>query len=348
MRLVKLATMSSQIKLLFKAMAHAKDGMLLILSCFLLALVTFSGFVFYAEIPYCVFEQDSRLWVFEKGSKQGSPCTYQSIIAALWWCVVTLSTTGYGDVVPVSIPAKIVAGFAMVCGLILFSTSVSLVSSALSVLHEEELVKGFLRGNQKQPEKQLKISLKRFNTLSSLIPTSKFKDALKLGAIIEHQRLWSKKASRTMKPDDRLLATKEQIQVEMEPNTPVKKLKFMANPRTLQRASSELLPPKPTLLYTPPVQLLHKSNNELNSNLTQFPDNQSYNFSLSDKSIRTSAPNLRAALKSKHSELLVHNLTLDAPSTEDLSIVLGNYSNYISHMANTHKQLNEDLNLLRS
>jgi voltage-gated potassium channel len=48
------------------------------------------------------------------------PATFGSIPAALWWAVVTLTTTGYGDVVPITPLGRIVAAMVMISGLGVF------------------------------------------------------------------------------------------------------------------------------------------------------------------------------------------------------------------------------------
>jgi voltage-gated potassium channel len=48
------------------------------------------------------------------------PATFGNIPAALWWAVATLTTTGYGDVVPITLPGRLVAAFVMICGLGVF------------------------------------------------------------------------------------------------------------------------------------------------------------------------------------------------------------------------------------
>ena len=50
-----------------------------------------------------------------EGERQ--PETFGSIPASLWWAVVTLTTTGYGDAVPMSAPGRVLGGFAMLCGI---------------------------------------------------------------------------------------------------------------------------------------------------------------------------------------------------------------------------------------
>jgi voltage-gated potassium channel len=51
---------------------------------------------------------------------QAQPDNFGSIPAALWWAVATLTTTGYGDVVPLTPLGRIVAAGVMICGLGVF------------------------------------------------------------------------------------------------------------------------------------------------------------------------------------------------------------------------------------
>lgn len=48
------------------------------------------------------------------------PQTFGSVPSALWWAVVTLTTTGYGDVVPVTPLGRMVAALVMISGLGVF------------------------------------------------------------------------------------------------------------------------------------------------------------------------------------------------------------------------------------
>jgi voltage-gated potassium channel len=48
------------------------------------------------------------------------PTGFGSVPAALWWAVATLTTTGYGDVVPITPLGRMIAAFVMVCGLGVF------------------------------------------------------------------------------------------------------------------------------------------------------------------------------------------------------------------------------------
>jgi voltage-gated potassium channel len=48
------------------------------------------------------------------------PVAFGSLPATLWWAVVTLTTVGYGDVVPVTPLGRIIAAMVMICGLGVF------------------------------------------------------------------------------------------------------------------------------------------------------------------------------------------------------------------------------------
>ena len=48
------------------------------------------------------------------------PVAFGSVPATLWWAVATLSTTGYGDVVPITPLGRLVAAVVMICGLGVF------------------------------------------------------------------------------------------------------------------------------------------------------------------------------------------------------------------------------------
>jgi voltage-gated potassium channel len=48
------------------------------------------------------------------------PAVFGSVPASLWWAVVTLTTTGYGDVVPVTPAGRLVASVLMISGLGVF------------------------------------------------------------------------------------------------------------------------------------------------------------------------------------------------------------------------------------
>jgi voltage-gated potassium channel Kch len=67
------------------------------------------------------------------------PETYPSLWDAVWWALVTVSTTGYGDVVPHTVPGKIVASIVMINALALIPAITAVVTALLVRRHEEDL-----------------------------------------------------------------------------------------------------------------------------------------------------------------------------------------------------------------
>ena len=53
--------------------------------------------------------------------RDANPAVFGSIPAALWWAIVTLTTTGYGDVVPSTIAGRILGGTVMTGGILVFA-----------------------------------------------------------------------------------------------------------------------------------------------------------------------------------------------------------------------------------
>jgi len=59
---------------------------------------------------------------------------YTSIPAAMWWCIVTLTTTGYGDMFPLTFGGRVIAGITMLMGLVLFGILLNIVGKTIMVL----------------------------------------------------------------------------------------------------------------------------------------------------------------------------------------------------------------------
>ena len=60
------------------------------------------------------------------------PEHFGSIPAALWWTIVTLTTTGYGDVVPLTNAGRFLGGIVMICGIAVLALLAGILATGFS------------------------------------------------------------------------------------------------------------------------------------------------------------------------------------------------------------------------
>ena len=74
--------------------------------------------------------------------RERQPKLFGDIPSALWWAVVTLSTTGYGDVVPQTVGGKLVGSVVMVSGILVLALMTGILATGFA---EEERRREYLR-----------------------------------------------------------------------------------------------------------------------------------------------------------------------------------------------------------
>lgn len=101
-RVFKLGRYSDAFVLLVRVIQDKKEELLAATSMILFLLFISSGVMFYLE-------------------RDAQPQTFTSILEALWWGVSTLTSVGYGDILPVTAEGKIVGGIVQILGVGLFA-----------------------------------------------------------------------------------------------------------------------------------------------------------------------------------------------------------------------------------
>uniref|UniRef100_A0A8D2KXP4 Voltage-gated potassium channel regulatory subunit KCNG3 n=1 Tax=Varanus komodoensis TaxID=61221 RepID=A0A8D2KXP4_VARKO len=76
--------------------------------------------------------------LLEHGLKIGKPNEgYASIPAACWWVIISMTTVGYGDVCPITIPGRILGGICVVSGIVLLALPITFIyHSFVQCYHE--------------------------------------------------------------------------------------------------------------------------------------------------------------------------------------------------------------------
>lgn len=73
--------------------------------------------------------------------REAQPDKFGTIPDAMWWAIVTLGTIGYGDVVPVTILGKLVAGVTIFLGLVMIALPVGIIANGFAEeIHRRDFV----------------------------------------------------------------------------------------------------------------------------------------------------------------------------------------------------------------
>ncbi|CAH04760.2 putative voltage-gated potassium channel subunit kvs-4 [Caenorhabditis elegans] len=109
----------------------------------MMAMVVMTGVIFFSTLVYFL-EKD------EPASK------FHSIPAACWWCIVTMTTVGYGDLTPVTVPGKLVATGAIACGVLVLALPITIIVDNFMKVAETERPAGGNRYRTSQYPKATK------------------------------------------------------------------------------------------------------------------------------------------------------------------------------------------------
>lgn len=119
MRLAKVARHSQLLNIIVAVFFKvAQSGLVIVLMLMCFAMVLSASLIYLSESEVCE----------TTGYHCTGPSAFVSIPSSFWWAVATLTTVGYGDMVPHTMMGKVVGGFTAVAGVMVIAIGVALVS----------------------------------------------------------------------------------------------------------------------------------------------------------------------------------------------------------------------------
>ncbi|CAG8455183.1 8042_t:CDS:2 [Paraglomus occultum] len=94
---------------------------------FFIVLLLSSSLMYFLERGQ--FDEENEVWLRVNPNGQLEISPFQSIIHAFYWSIVTLTTTGYGDVTPYTGWGKVLASVTMICGILVIAMPTSIIGS---------------------------------------------------------------------------------------------------------------------------------------------------------------------------------------------------------------------------
>lgn len=90
--------------------------------------------IFFYALLILVFLEGTVMYLVEGGTNPG----FNSIPHSVYWAIVTMTTVGYGDISPVTVPGKVVASFIMLSGYAIIAVPTGIVTAQLTARPRNE------------------------------------------------------------------------------------------------------------------------------------------------------------------------------------------------------------------
>ena len=123
LRILKIFTIvpkHSGLRVLLLTLKNSIGELGLYLVMLIMTIMIFASFVYYAEQ---IFEEDDN--------------KFESILIGLWWAIVTMTTLGYGDIVPVTPFGYIIGGMCAISGLIFMSLPIPVIVNNFTTFYAQ-------------------------------------------------------------------------------------------------------------------------------------------------------------------------------------------------------------------
>ena len=115
-RILKLSRHSYGLQILGHTLRASFRELCLLAFFLTIAVIIFSSLIYYAE-------------------KETNGANFTSIPSAFWWSVITMTTVGYGDAVPITNVGKLIGALCAICGVLVIALPVPVVASNFSMYY---------------------------------------------------------------------------------------------------------------------------------------------------------------------------------------------------------------------
>lgn len=153
-RIFRLSRYSMGMNIMLQSLVASVQPLIILVFFLCIGGTLFSSLVYYAEKMYCPdierlsaaeFETHRKECINTYFDSQGRRCCdefgaatgFESIMDSTWWCVVTMTTVGYGDKVPATKLGQFVGGLTILSGIVLISLPVAIVGSRFQTAYED-------------------------------------------------------------------------------------------------------------------------------------------------------------------------------------------------------------------
>lgn len=118
LRLFRFVKLSYGLQIIIQTLKASVEELLLLLLILLIPVILFSSIVYYVE--YVMVHNKTN---------------FNSVPASIWWCLITMTTVGYGDITPDSWGGKIVGGIVAICGILIVALPISVIGSNFNLFY---------------------------------------------------------------------------------------------------------------------------------------------------------------------------------------------------------------------